>query len=231
MWTEGDTIIWEHTGFHDHIRPPQQGRLTETQRALIRSQVIRRMTATPHQLQTGDLLPGSIPLGLINPVLNDPRKARYAVEQARQNIGMTAVSYPKGSLGLMRAIRGLNEDIGEPFIVESQVHGPSYLLLQSSWMVQILFEGVNDWIEDGESSGSGSRHGFVTDSDHTFFHSGLLLVTVVFNRTQNAWCPVLMAFIDGQDVPHHWPFFRYLFRQIREHAGSRFNAELLVHVS
>jgi hypothetical protein len=74
------------------------------------------------------------------------------------------------------------------------------------------------------------RHGYVTDSDHSFFQSGLLIVSCTFNDTLNAWVPILMGFLDGQDIPHHRPFFRFLFQQILEYTGDRFNAELLMHV-
>jgi hypothetical protein len=75
LWAEGDKVILEHEDTHNHTRPPQQGRLTEAQREHIKTQIIRRMKATPHELQTGDELPGSLPLGEISPALNDPWKA------------------------------------------------------------------------------------------------------------------------------------------------------------
>jgi hypothetical protein len=231
LWAEGDKLIWEHEGTHNHTKPPQQGRLTEAQREHIKTQIIRRMKATPHELQTGDELPGSLPLGEISPALNDPRKARYTVNLLRAELGVPEATIPKGSLAMFRRLRNFNIDVKEVFLVGSSVHGPGVLLCQTNWMEQVLFEWVDDWIEDGTSSNVAPRHGFVTDSDHSFFQSGLLLVTVVFNRVRNAWVPVLMAFLDGQDIDHHRPFFRYLFRQVRKRSGSRFNAELLIHVS
>ena len=75
--TGPDFLRWKQVGTHHHEKPPGARRLTRQQLEAVDSQVIRRPTASAHQLRQGDGLPGSQPLGDISPTLANPDKARY----------------------------------------------------------------------------------------------------------------------------------------------------------
>lgn len=224
MWS-----IWEHTGQHDtHDRPPGGG-LSRAQEEAVDEQVLRRTQAGAHQLRTGDLAPGSVPLPQISATLANPRTARYELGKSQARLGLQA-SPMKGALSMLHSFGELSKKFETPFIVDSCLHGPIYITMQTPFMAQMLDEAVDSWIEDAEDGPEAGRHGFVTDGDHSYFRQGPLLATCAFNKVLNAWVPVLYTWIDGLDTEHHRPHFHRIFAAVVEHAGSRFAASLLTHV-
>ncbi|TFK34948.1 hypothetical protein BDQ12DRAFT_612575, partial [Crucibulum laeve] len=222
-------IVWEHHGEHLHERPPG-GRLTQLERAVVDNQVRRRYMATAHQLRTGDNAPGSVPFHAISPSLTNPRSARYQVTRSRERLGINP-SANKGALSVLHTLGDLNNKFEVPFIVESQFHGPTYICLQTPFMDQLIKESVESWISDELEEGPiTSRHGFVTDGDHSFYQNGVSLVTCAYNSTIQAWVPILYTWIDRQDTAHHRPHFRRIFQSVIKYAGEKFDSKLLLHV-
>lgn len=224
---------WDHVGHHEHPRAPG-GRLTEHERMGVLEQVYRNQNASAesaHQLCTGDIGVGSVPLAKIAPKLANPRSSRYHVNEAKAQLGIT-VSPSKSSSGALHSWKELQEKLEDPFIIDSSIHGSTiYITLQTPFMKQMLHESVDMWHDDAQEDTLGSsRHGCITDGDHTFFRAANLLATCVFNPDLVAWMPVLYTYMDGLDVNHHRPHFKHLFREICNHAGPRFNREMLIHV-
>lgn len=225
----GDLIaVFQHHGEHLHPRPPG-GRLSRQEQSSLDDQVFRRHDATAHQLRTGDNGPGSIPLHQISPSLTDPSAAHYQVAKSRERLGVN-LSASRGGLGILHALGNLNKEFEVPFIVESQLHGPTYICLQTPFMRRIIKEVVESWIQDGRDGPAAARHGFVTDGDHSFFQHGVLLISCAFSASLSAWVPVLYTWIDGQDTDHHRPHFRRIFKSVIEYAGAAFESKLLLHV-
>ncbi|KAF8061718.1 hypothetical protein FPV67DRAFT_293744 [Lyophyllum atratum] len=220
--------VWEQHGEHLHERPPG-GRLTQREKKAVDAQVFRRHDSTAHQLRTGDTGPGSVPLHAISPLLTDPRKARYQVGKSRERLGINLATN-KGGFSTIHTLGSLNKELEVPFMVESQFHGPTYICLQTPFMEQIVKEAVESWIEDERDGPSASRHGFVTEGDHSYFQHGVLLVSCSFSAVLNMWVPVLYTWIDGQDINHHRPHFRRLFASVVKYAGSEFESKFLLHV-
>lgn len=225
MWS-----VWEHFGDHaSHDRPPG-GPLSKRQEAELDKQVIRHHEASAHQLRTGDTGPGSIPLAAISPTLANPRAARYQMAQSQSRLGISTTSPVKGGLAVLHSFGEMHKKFKTSFIIDSSLHGPIYLTMQSPFMDKLIKDAVDVWIEETETGSDEARHGFVTDGDHSFFRDGVLLATCVFSKVMNCWAPVLYTWIDGEDMEHHRPHFKHIFRAVAKHSGSRFERKFLLHV-
>ncbi len=138
----GDHIdVWEHSGSHEHPRPPG-GRLSRAELQAVDQQVVRRPEASVHQLRTGDAAPGSTPLAEINPGLADPRSARYEVSKSQARLGLQPSATAKGGLAVLHDLGGLASKHGVRFIVESSFSGPTYFVLQTPFMVSVIDQGL-----------------------------------------------------------------------------------------
>ncbi|KAJ7229467.1 hypothetical protein C8J57DRAFT_1583117 [Mycena rebaudengoi] len=92
--------VWEHNGDHaSHERPPG-GALSKFEEEQVDLQVLRKLEANAHQLRTGDIGPGSIPLSDISSGLAGPRSARYQLAQSQVRLGL-GTGPAKGGLALM----------------------------------------------------------------------------------------------------------------------------------
>lgn len=121
------------------------------------------------------------------------------------------------------------------FVIESSLTSPTYVMMQTPFMQKALEDGLLLWGENNHNSEepSASRHGFVTDGDHSFFTSGVLLVSVVFHPVTLAWVPVLYTWIQRQDIPHHRPHFRCISRSVMDLLEKHkipFHSKYLTHV-
>lgn len=222
-------LVWEHYGDHSaHARPPG-GTLSKAQEDQVDIQVMRKHDANAHELRTGDPGPGSIPLPTIAPTLAAPSSARYQVAQSQVRLGINTGS-SKGGLAVMSSFADLVKRLSTPFIIDSSLSGPVYMTFQTPFMDTVLREAVESWILDLAEGPEASRHGFVTDGDHTFFRHGPLLASCAFNSTTREWIPILYSWINGQDKAHHRPHFAHIFQSIIKHAGNRFSRQLLLCV-
>ena len=218
--------VWEHQGHHPHAKPPG-GRVSQHEEDAIDQQVLRRHDANAHQLRTGDLGPGSVPLADIAPSLANPRAARYELSKSHERLGLSTPS--RGAFGLLDGLKELGE-LDPPFLVNSGIHGPIFIILQTPFMAKIISEVTQHWIEDTGHGQDHGRHGFVTDGDHSFFRRGQLLVSCAFSTVTCTWLPVLYTFVYGLDIPHHQPHFRQLFTDVAHTAGHRLEPKHLLHV-
>ncbi|KAJ7216099.1 hypothetical protein GGX14DRAFT_607331 [Mycena pura] len=228
---DGETVlVWEHSGDHStHEKPPGGSILSKLEEDQLDTQVMRKQDASAHELRTGDLGPGSVPLPDISPALAAPGTARYQLGQSQARLGINTGSM-NGGLALMGAFADLNARISTPFIVASNLSGPVYITMQTPFMDGIIGEAVESWIADLAEGPTASRHGFVIDGDHSFFRKGPLLATCAFSITSREWTPVLYTWINGLDTAHHRPHFAHIFQSIIKHAGARFTRELLLFV-
>ncbi|KDR83051.1 hypothetical protein GALMADRAFT_152034 [Galerina marginata CBS 339.88] len=201
--------VWEHNGNHLHARPPG-GTLSLSEQVAVDDQVIRRAGASAHTLRTGDIIPGSVPLAEISSTLANPRAARYQVAQSQARLGITSSVSAKGGSSVLSALAGLREEFKTPFIINSAIHGPTYLMFQTPFMKRLLEESIVNWNTDSGDGPDAARHGMVTDGDHTFFNDGILNVTCIFSTVMSAWVPVLYTWILGQDIEHHRPHFQHI---------------------
>lgn len=225
LYTKGNTIYWHHFGVHKHARPPG-GALSGAQERAVDLQVAMRPDATPHQLRTGTTVPGSVPLANIAPVLANPRRSRSEVDKSNIRNGHQSLA-KIGSFSLFNAVPKFEEKMGVSGIIAgSSLFQPGYLSIQTPWMKQVLGEAVHDWVAPRPGAGE-TRHGFVTDGDHSYFTTGNLLVTVAFNLTLYAWVPVLYTWVSKLDTQHHRAHFAILNRCIVEAAGSQFERKML----
>ncbi|KAJ3557349.1 hypothetical protein NM688_g1521 [Phlebia brevispora] len=164
--------VWEHVGHHPHPHPPG-GPLSQREERALDEQVARRPKASAHVLRTGSTVLGSIAIGKISPTLYNSRTARYQVQKSQARVGIQPSGSSKNSLAVAAQLAALNKKL-DGFIIDSQVHGPSFIMMQSAAM---------KWPNTG-------RHGFITDGDHSFFQSGTLLTTVAFSPVLKQWVPV-----------------------------------------
>ncbi|KAF8512886.1 hypothetical protein JB92DRAFT_3116745 [Gautieria morchelliformis] len=209
--------------------PLFSGHLTKREEDSLDAQVLCRVEASALQLQTGDTTPGSVPLANISPILSDPRKARYQRTQSQTHLEL-APSPTKGGLPFLNTFGKLHEQRSTRFLLDSAFHHPTYVVVQTPWMQQcVLAEAVDDWINTPSGEGD-ARHRFVTDGDHSFFKSGVLLATCAFSRTLETWAPTMYTWIQSQDIAHHQPHFKQMFHQVVDAAGQRFDAKLLLNV-
>jgi len=219
--------VWEHHGHHQHSRPPAS-RISPHERNLIETQIQLNPDASTLKIRTGTATIDSIPLGNINPVLTNPRAARYAVSRAREAVG----ARPSGTGGfwILLALGNMQAELGEHCIINSSFNGPTFFCFQTTFMRTVLSESVNFWLDNGDAV-THDRNGFVTDGDHSFFREGNLLATCAFSTVLNAWCPVLYTWISRLDTDHHRPHFYELFKSVHLAAGERFDSKLFFNVS
>lgn len=234
---EDTYLIWEHHGHHAHDFPPG-GALSPTQLEQLDQQVAQRPDASAHQLRTGTVSRGSVPLGKIDASLADPRKARNAVDQSRERLGMQPESR-KGGFAFLKALHKLFEEtIPKPFLVASGLAQPTFLTLQTAFMKKILSEAVDDWKDstaDGTNQGlmevQIGRLGCVTDADHSYFRQGNVVTTCAFSLKIVQWVPVLYTWALHLDSDHYQVHFRRLNHDLIEAAGVSqlvpFNRRLL----
>jgi len=221
--------VWEHSGSHQsHPRPPG-GRLSLGQREAVKQQVMRHHDASSYQLRTGDLGPGSVPLAKISPSLANARSARYAVEKSCESLGINPRTQ-KGGGSLLRGFSELSRELSTPFLLDSSLSGPVFILLGTPFMSLLMKEAVDDWITDAKEGPSVGRHGLVTDVDHSYFRQGNLLAPCAWSHVMEAWVPVLFCWVDRLNAEHHRPHFRRLFNDIVEHSGTKFDKKFLTHV-
>lgn len=225
---EGDIVdVWEHEGDHEHPRPPRDGHLTRIEEDALDAQIKRRPGATAHQLRTGDAMADSVPLAVISPALADPHRARYHVNKGRDRLDLRQSS-SKGGGPTLRALAQLNKEFGTTFLVNSGFTDRAFVVMQSPFMRQNIKENIEDSLDTTRSPGpADSRHGNLSDTDHSYFRDGLLMTSCVFNPTINAWAPGVYSWIDGQGTEDHRVHFRQLNSSIVESAGERFEPRLL----
>ncbi|KAJ7191825.1 hypothetical protein B0H12DRAFT_1082759 [Mycena haematopus] len=177
-------LVWEHYGDHStHARPPR-GTLSKAQEDQVDLQVMRRHDANAHELRTGDPGPGSIPLPEISATLTAPSSARYHLSQSQARLGLNTGS-SKGGLAFLHVFGDLNKRLSTPFIIDSSLSGPIYMMFQTPFMDSILREAVETWILDLADGPEASRHGIVIDGDHTFFREGQLLASCAFSAVMD----------------------------------------------
>ncbi|KAF5333144.1 hypothetical protein D9611_002817 [Ephemerocybe angulata] len=223
---------WEHEGYHDHPRPPTS-HLSVSETAQLDAQVVRGgANATVHALRTGDLNPGSVPLPDIAPALANPSAARYFVAKSQARTGVTNTTPKNTTAGAtIKQILGLNSELGEPFLIFSQLHDQGLFIFRTAFMNSVLEATVDDWVLDKDTVGS--RHGFVTDGNHSYFKDGVLLSTSAFSETLKAWVPVLFTLVFGEDAAHHRPHFKHLNDAVMakvQRDGLPFKKEYLLNV-
>lgn len=204
------------------------GRLSSQQQKAVDAQVLHCHNSIAHVYRTGDTGPGSQPLGEISETLANPHAARYQVAQSWSRLEIILSSSVKGGFSILISLAGLPEEFKKPFLVGSSVHGPTYLMFQTPFMRSLIEESVESWVSD-----DGGHHGLVTDGDHYFFRSGVLLVTCTFNAVMQSWAPTLYTWILHQDIEHHWPHFRHISDIVVETVQQcqiQFQPEYLLHV-
>ena len=218
--------VWEHNGHHQHSRPPAS-RVSPHERNLIKTQIRLNPDASTLRIRTGTATMDSIPLGDINPVLTNPRTARYAVSKAHEAVGVKPLG--TGGFRILLALGNMQTELGEHCIINSSFNGPTFFCFQTTFMRTVLSESVGFWLDNGDAV-THDRNGFVTDGDHSFFHEGNLLATCAFSTVLNAWCPVLYTWISRLDTIHHRPHFHELFKAVHQSAGERFDSKLCFNV-
>lgn len=223
---KGDTLRWEHHGIHVHPRPPKGGKLSKSQCRLVDEQVSRHPTVTAHTLRNGLPVPGSIPLGEIHPALTSAEKARYEREKSLKRQGIASSVGSKNPFLVFEAIANFQDQVSGSFIISSSMTNPAYYSIQTDWMRTMLTLSVEDWLTQ-PSGPSETRHGFVTDGDHTFFRFGTLVATCAFSLDMNKWVPVLYTWVMRQDTLHFRAHFRTLNKCIIEASGPRFDMRML----
>lgn len=172
----GVVLIWEHHGEHDHGQPPD-ARLSQEEQERVDAQVALRPDASAHQLRTGSLTPGSVPLGEISEKLANPRKARAALSKSRERLGLQPESH-KGAAGFLKGVETLFEEtIKEPFLIGSGLVRPAYICVQTDFMRKVLYDAVQDWLRAAAEGPDVGRHGSVTDGDNSFFSQGNVITT------------------------------------------------------
>lgn len=193
------------------------------------AQVARRPGASADALSTGTTIPGSVPLGKIADTLNNPRVARYRVNQAQEKLGLTTNKKISG-FSIFDAIEKLEAEVGETLVVASAMIRPAFCCIQTDFMRLVLSESVHSWLQSTSDGPLATRHGLITDGDHTFFNKGVLLATCVFNDRCLRWIPVLYTWILKQDTLHHQLHFRQLNTCIVKAAGGNFDPKMLTGV-
>ncbi|KAF9540762.1 hypothetical protein CPC08DRAFT_770741 [Agrocybe pediades] len=229
---DGVYKIWEHTGHHEHGRVPD-GPVTASEKKQVDKQVGRNINASAHQLRTGDGAPGSVPLAKISQKLANPRAARHQIAQSKVRLGISGTTASSGGISFLNSIASFQEELNSWFIIRSSMYDPCFIMLQLTFMKDMLIGSVTAWNNERGEGIHRARHGMITDGDHTFFRKGVLLTTTVFSSAMAAWVPILYTLIFKQDIAHHRPHFKEISQAIVEFIqkqGFAFETKYLLHV-
>jgi hypothetical protein len=211
---QGNTnAVRQHIGRHTHARPPLK-RLAASEVEALDLQVLHNPQATAQQLRAA-AAPGQVPLGQINPILMDPRKARSEVEKSKVRQQLIPSARNSG-FQFLESFSALKNSFGTPWIIEADLLDRQFISMQTPFMRDVLLrDSVQSWHAENLEAESG-RHGVITDGTHDFFKQGILLTSLVFSQVLFRWVVVLYTWIGGQDQDHHLPHFKQLVHVIAE---------------
>ncbi|KAJ7660274.1 hypothetical protein DFH06DRAFT_1401711 [Mycena polygramma] len=212
---EGETYaVRQHIGRHLHGRPPLT-RLAAKDVEALDFQVLHNPQATAQQLRAA-AEPGQVPLGEINPILMDARKARSEVEKSKVRQHLIPSGARNSGFQFLDSFTALKESFETPWIVEAELLDRQFICMQTPFMRDVLLrDSVQSWHAENLEAESG-RHGVITDGTFDFFKQGVLLTSLVFSQVLFRWVVVLYTWIGGQDGEHHLPHFKQLVHVIAE---------------
>ena len=93
----------------------------------------------------------------------------------------------KGGGSLLHGFSELSRELSTPFLLDSSLSGPVFILLGTPFMSLLMKEAVDDWITDAKDGPSVGRHGLVTNVDHSYFRQGNLLASCAWSHVMEAW--------------------------------------------
>lgn len=225
--------MWEHDGIHTHHRPPPSSSLSLQQQEELDQQLMSVSPDTaPYALRTGTSAPNSIPLYKISSALSKPGTARYHITRSRQELGLTGTG--SGGLGFLASLSQLQAKFKESWIIDSKMHGPTFVVLQNGFMYMTLERAVQEWIrsdQEGEDSSVIGREGVITDADEKVVRDGVLVGSCVFCPALNTYVVIQYTWMSKVDTDHYRVHFRHLFQVIHRIAGDKFTRRLLFNVS
>lgn len=224
--------VWDHVGIHNHPRLPEDGYFSAREKAAVIDAVRRNPTANAHGLRVnGGGAPGSEPLTKISPAFHDQSRVRHQKRRAEQQLGYSSGGV-SGGFSFLQKLFNLNSSLGETFIVDSGFHDTCFVQFQTKFMEEAIKRTVDDWLEMDPRKEA--KHGFVTDGNHSFFKTGVLLTTCIFDITTLMWIPVLYTWILNPDEAHHLPHFRrineIIIQRLKE-LGLPIDPKFLLNVS
>ncbi|KAJ3517777.1 hypothetical protein NMY22_g13888 [Coprinellus aureogranulatus] len=201
--------VWEHVGFHNHPRPPDDGYFSSREKVQIVDVVQRNPTTNAARLRKhGGDAPGSQPLTKVSRALHDQNRLRYQKSLAQQKLGFTSNVVVKGGFSFLSKLFHLNSTLDEPFIVDSGFHDICFFQMQTQYMRDAIARTVDDWLKMDPKKDT--KHGLITDGNHSFYKTGVLLTTGIFDLKTLVWIPVLYTWVHDVDEAHHLPHFRKL---------------------
>ncbi|KAJ7048195.1 hypothetical protein C8F01DRAFT_1286042 [Mycena amicta] len=178
----GTTVVRKHLGIHDHPRPPVK-QLTVAQNDALDELVRTNPNTSALALRAG-ASPGQIPLGEINPVLLDARKARAEVEKSHARLGIGAQLRGGSTFGLLDTFRKLKASFDVPWFIDSDLLDKQFICMQTPAMRK------------------------------PFPRGGVLLTSLVFSPILLRWVVVLYTWIGNLDESHHETHFTHLIRSM-----------------
>ncbi|KDQ63177.1 hypothetical protein JAAARDRAFT_694414 [Jaapia argillacea MUCL 33604] len=184
-------LVRHHQGIHKHPKPPTKT-LSAAEREALDHAVQHNPQATALQHRVGPERT-QVPITSINPILSDPRKARYEVDKSKVRVGLSDAPSSDNKLSVTKLIELLKST---PFMRE-----------------ELLADAVSSWGQEHTSTET-SRHGIITDGSHDFFMDGVLLSSFVYSTILLRWVPVLYTWIGNLDAEHHIPHFLLLITAI-----------------
>ncbi|KAF8951007.1 hypothetical protein BDZ97DRAFT_2067954 [Flammula alnicola] len=79
----------------------------------------------------------------ISPALANPRAARYQLSQSQARLGIAPSVATKGGLSILRSLAELQEELKKPFMINSSLHGPVFLMFQTPFMETVLQDSIS----------------------------------------------------------------------------------------
>ncbi|KAJ6463160.1 hypothetical protein C8R47DRAFT_1225277 [Mycena vitilis] len=212
---DGNTkAVRHHVGRHSHAHPPVK-RLAEKDVEALDFQVLHNPQATAQQLRAA-AAPGQVPLGDINPILMDARKARSEVEKSKMRQQLIPSGARNSGFQFLESFSALKNSFETPWIVEAELLDRQFICMQTPFMRDVLLrDSVQSWHAENLEAESG-RHGMLTDGTFDYFKQGVLLTSLVFSQVLFRWVVVLYTWIGGQDQEHHLPHFKQLIQVVAE---------------
>jgi hypothetical protein len=196
-------------GHHTHPQPPVR-KPSPVEKELFANRIKAAPDTRPLKLKVGQSLqPGHDlgPVKNISEAFNNLSRIAYYRKTILQDSGIVTKSAREHSDDSFIFFSMFQRDHPN-FVQHTNFTGKIVIILQTDWMKAQLRELTRE-------NGDGDL-GTLTDTTYSYFKSGFLLSSSLYNHVLRRWVPVLLSFIGREDDDHIKEHFKFLIAKLQE---------------
>lgn len=196
-------------GHHNHPQPPIK-KPFPVDKELFAKRIKAAPDTRPLKLKVGQSLqPGHVlgPVRNISEAFNNLDRITYYRRAILQGSGIVTESTRKHSDDSFIFFSMFQRDHPN-FVQHTNFTSKIVIILQTDWMKAQLRELIRE-DRDGNL-------GTLTDTTYSYFKSGFLLSSSLYNHILRRWVPVVLSFIGREDDNHIKEHFKFLITKLKE---------------